>query len=47
MTFSEGISRLPSIISFIQIDYGSKKEIMAYLRTFNIIISLKIIDWTL
>ena len=47
MAFSEGISRLQRIISFISIDNRSKKEIMAYLRIFNIIISLKIIDWTL
>ena len=32
MAFSEGISRLQRIISFISIDYRSKKEIMAYLE---------------
>lgn len=44
MAFSEGISRLQRIISFITIDYRSKKEIMAYLRTFNIIISYKTLE---
>ena len=44
MAFSEGISRLQRIISFISIDYRSKKEIMAYLRTFNIIISYKSLE---
>ena len=44
MAFSEGISRLQRIISFISIDYRSKKEIMAYLRTFNIIISYKTLE---
>ncbi|MFZ4672454.1 MAG: hypothetical protein ACOYLT_10615 [Flavobacterium sp.] len=44
MAFSEGISRLQRIIDFISIDYRSKKEIMAYLRTFNIIISYKTLE---
>jgi len=44
MAFSEGISRLQRIFSFISIDYRSKKEIMAYLRTFNIIISYKTLE---
>ena len=44
MAFSEGISRLQRIISFMSIDYRSKKEIMAYLRTFNIIISYKTLE---
>ena len=44
MAFSEGISRLQRIISFISIDNRSKKEIMAYLRTFNIIISYKTLE---
>ena len=44
MAFSEGISRLQRIISFISIDYRSKKEIMACLRTFNIIISYKTLE---
>ena len=44
MAFSEGISRLQRIISYISIDYRSKKEIMAYLRTFNIIISYKTLE---
>lgn len=44
MAFSEGISRLQRIISFISIDYRSKKEIMAYLRTLNIIISYKTLE---
>lgn len=44
MAFSEGISRLQRIICFISIDYRSKKEIMAYLRTFNIIISYKTLE---
>jgi len=44
MAFSEGISRLQRIISFISIDYRSKKEIIAYLRTFNIIISYKTLE---
>jgi hypothetical protein len=44
MAFSEGISRLQRIISFISIDYRSKKEIMAHLRTFNIIISYKTLE---
>ena len=44
MAFSEGISRLQRIISFLSIDYRSKKEMMAYLRTFNIIISYKTLE---
>ena len=44
MAFSEGISRLQKIISFVSIDYRSKKEIMAHLRTFNIIISYKTLE---
>ena len=44
MAFSEGISRLHRIIDFIAIDYRSKKEIMAYLREFNIIISYKTLE---
>ena len=44
MAFSEGISRLQRIISFISIDYRSKKEIMDYLREYNIIISYKTLE---
>lgn len=44
MAFLEGISRLQRIISFISIDYRSKKEIMAYLREYNIIISYKTLE---
>lgn len=44
MAFLEGISRLQRIISFISIDYRTKKEIMAYLRTFNIVISYKTLE---
>jgi hypothetical protein len=44
MAFSEGISRLQRIITFISIDYRSKKEIMAYLREDNIIISYKTLE---
>jgi hypothetical protein len=44
MAFSEGISRLQRIIEFISIDYRSKKEIMAYLRNFNSIISYKTLE---
>lgn len=44
MAFSEGISRLQRIISFISIDYRSKKEIMAYLRNYNIVISYKTLE---
>lgn len=44
MAFSESISRLQKIISYISIDYRSKKEIMAYLREFNIIISYKTLE---
>ena len=44
MAFSEGISRLQKIIGFSSIDYRSKKEIMAYLREFNIIISYKTLE---
>jgi hypothetical protein len=44
MAFSEGISRLQRIINFLSIDYRSKKEIMAYLREFNIIISYKTLE---
>ena len=44
MEFSEGISRLQRIISFITIDYRNKKEIMAYLREYNIIISYKTLE---
>jgi arginine repressor len=44
MAFSEGINRLQRIIEFVSIDYRSKKEIMAYLRQFNIIISYKTLE---
>ena len=44
MAFSEGISRLQRIISFISIDYRNKKEIMAFLRNYNIIISYKTLE---
>jgi hypothetical protein len=44
MAFLEGISRLQRIISFISIDYRSKKEIMAYLREHNIVISYKTLE---
>jgi hypothetical protein len=44
MAFSEGINRLQRIIEFLSIDYRSKKEIMAYLREFNIIISYKTLE---
>lgn len=44
MAFSEGISRLQRIISFISIDYRSKKEIMAYLREYNMVISYKTLE---
>ena len=44
MAFTIGISRIQRIISFISIDYRSKKEIMAYLREFNIIISYKTLE---
>ena len=44
MAFSESISRLQRIISFISIDYRNKKEIMAYLREFNIVISYKTLE---
>ena len=44
MAFSEGISRLQRIINLISIDYRSKKEIMAYLREYNIIISYKTLE---
>jgi len=44
MAFSEGISRLQRIISFISIDYRNKKEIMAFLRNYNIVISYKTLE---
>ena len=44
MAFSEGISRLQRIIGFISSDYRNKKEIMAFLRNFNIIISYKTLE---
>jgi hypothetical protein len=44
MAFSEGINRLQRIIEFLSVDYRSKKEIMAYLRTFNVIISYKTLE---
>ena len=44
MAFSEGINRLQRIIEFVSIDYRSKKEIMSYLRQFNIIISYKTLE---
>jgi hypothetical protein len=44
MAFSESISRLQRIIGFISINYRSKKEIMAYLRNYNIIISYKTLE---
>lgn len=44
MAFSEGISRLQRIISYISSDYRNKKEIMSYLREYNIIISYKTLE---
>ena len=44
MASSEGISRLQRIISFISIDYRNKKEIMAFLRNYNIVISYKTLE---
>lgn len=44
MAFSEGISRLQKIIGFISIDYRTKKEIMAHLRSLNIVISYKTLE---
>ena len=44
MAFLEGITRLQRIVNYISIDYRSKKEIMAYLREFNIIISYKTLE---
>ena len=44
MAFSEGISRLQRIIGFISTDYRNKKEIMAFLRNFNIIISYRTLE---
>ena len=44
MAFSNGIERLQQIISFITIDYRTKKEIMAHLRDCNIVISYKTLD---
>jgi hypothetical protein len=44
MAFSEGISRLQRIIGFISTDYKNKKEIMAFLRNYNIIISYKTLE---
>lgn len=44
MAFLEGINRLQRIVSYISIDYRSKKEIMAYLREFNVIISYKTLE---
>ncbi len=44
MAFLEGFTRLQRIISYISIDYRSKKEIMAYLREFNFIISYKTLE---
>lgn len=44
MAFTVGISWIQRIISFISIDYRSKKEIMAYLLEFNIIISYKTLE---
>ena len=44
MAFSEGISRLQRIIGFISVDYRNKKEIMAYLRNYNIVISYKTLE---
>jgi hypothetical protein len=44
MAFSEGISRLQRIISFISIDYRNKKEIMAFIRNYNIIISYRTLE---
>ena len=44
MAFLEGINRLQRIVSYISIDYRSKKEIMAYLREFNIVISYKTLE---
>ena len=44
MAFSEGISRLQLIIDFISSDYKNKKEIMAHLRSYNIIISYRTLE---
>lgn len=44
MAFSEGISRLQLIIDFISSDYKNKKEIMAHLRSYNIVISYRTLE---
>ncbi|MEN8835753.1 MAG: hypothetical protein ABF311_09925 [Polaribacter sp.] len=44
MAFSNGIERLQQIISFISINYRTKKEIMEHLRDCNIVISYKTLD---
>lgn len=44
MAFKEGLNRIQHIINYISIDYRSKKEIMSYLREFNIVISYKTLE---
>lgn len=44
MSFSEGYERIKHILYFIGMDYRSKKEIMAYLRGQNIVISYRTLE---
>ncbi len=44
MAFFEGMHRLQLIIDFISSDYKNKKEIMAHLRSYNIIISYRTLE---
>lgn len=44
MAFSSGLFRLQKMISFLSIDYRTKKEIMAHLRDCDIIISYKTLE---
>ncbi len=44
MGFSKGIERLQVIINFVSIEFRTKKEIMAFLRNQNIIISYRTLD---
>jgi len=44
MAFTSGLLRLQKIISFLSIDYRTKKEIMAHLRDCDIVISYKTLE---
>jgi arginine repressor len=44
MSFSEGYERIKHILYFIGMDFRTKKEIMAYMREQNIVISYRTLE---